>query len=362
MRSRGRSRAPEPAARCLPIPLRPRPRPQPGLSDEIRTTALLAAPLVGGHVSTGLIGFVDNVLAGHHGTTTLASVTIGTALWWLPMMVPIGTLLSVPPSVSQLDGAGRRGEIGALFRQALWLALGLGVLLFAFLTLHPAWRWAPMGIAPEIIPGVTDFPARHPLGRAGADAVLQHALPQRRPALDAADDGAQRRRPAGAGAGGLRADLRPPSVFRNLAPADSAWPRRSCCGCRRSASRSCCGARAASPTCKLFERFDAPDWPRDPRPARHRPADRRDGPDGGRPVHRHRAADRAAGRGAGGGAPDRHQPGGAVLHGADGRWRRRPRCASAMRWVAATSTACAAPPGPATPSCWARSCCRASCC
>src|SRR5687768_17897343 len=129
---------------------------RPGLLDEIRTTALLAAPLVGGHVSTGLIGFVDNVLAGHHGTTTLASVTIGTALWWLPMMVPIGTLLSVPPSVSQLDGAGRRGDIGFLFRQALWLALGLGVLLFAFLSFIPM-ALGPMGIAPEIIPGVTDF-------------------------------------------------------------------------------------------------------------------------------------------------------------------------------------------------------------
>ncbi|HEY5780706.1 MAG TPA: MATE family efflux transporter [Lysobacter sp.] len=127
-----------------------------GLSDEIRTTALLAAPLVGGHVSTGLIGFVDNVLAGHHATSTLASVSIGTALWYLPMMVPIGTLLSVPSSVSQLDGAGRRGEIGALFRQALWLALGLGVLLFAFLSFIPM-ALGPMGIAPEIIPGVTDF-------------------------------------------------------------------------------------------------------------------------------------------------------------------------------------------------------------
>jgi MATE family multidrug resistance protein len=58
--------------------------------------------------------------------------------------------------VSQLDGAGQRGEIGALFRQALWLALALGVLLFAFLTFIPM-ALGPMGIAPEIIPGVTAF-------------------------------------------------------------------------------------------------------------------------------------------------------------------------------------------------------------
>ena len=123
---------------------------------ELRATTVLAAPLVAGHVSTGLIGFVDNVLAGHHGTDTLAGVAIGTALFWLPVVVPMGTLMALPPTVSQLDGAGRRGEIGAVFRQALWLAAMLGAAMFAFMT----WiveALAPMGIAPEIIPGATAF-------------------------------------------------------------------------------------------------------------------------------------------------------------------------------------------------------------
>ncbi|MGO4780301.1 MATE family efflux transporter, partial [Lysobacter sp. 2RAB21] len=66
------------------------------------------------------------------------------------------TLLSVPPSVSQLEGAGRRGEIGALFRQALWMAVLLSVFLFAFLTFIPH-ALAAMGIAAEIIPGARDF-------------------------------------------------------------------------------------------------------------------------------------------------------------------------------------------------------------
>ena len=124
--------------------------------DEVRTTAVLAAPLVIGHVSTGLIGFVDAVLAGHHGTTTLAAVSVGTALFWLPMMIPMGTLMALPPSVSQLDGAGRRSEIGALFRQALWLSAGLGLLLFAFLSLA-VFALEPMGITAEIRPGATAF-------------------------------------------------------------------------------------------------------------------------------------------------------------------------------------------------------------
>ena len=132
------------------------PVPATRFASEVRTTAILAAPLVVGHLSTGLIGFVDSVIAGHHGTATLASVAVGTALFWLPMMVPMGTLMSLPPSVSQLDGAGRRDEIGPLFRQALWLAAGLGVLLFAFLSVVGI-VLEPMGIAPAVRPGTLAF-------------------------------------------------------------------------------------------------------------------------------------------------------------------------------------------------------------
>jgi len=81
---------------------------------------------------------------------------VGTALFWLPMMLPMGTLMALPPSVSQLDGARRRGEIGPLWRQSLWLALGLGALLFALVTVLPL-MLGPMGIAADIIPGATGF-------------------------------------------------------------------------------------------------------------------------------------------------------------------------------------------------------------
>lgn len=132
------------------------PAPVPRLSREVRTTAKLAAPLVAGHVATGLISFVDSVIAGRHSTQTLASVAVGTALFWLPVVVPMGTLMAVPPAVSQLDGAGRRGEIGAVFRQALWLSVALGALLFAFLT-FVVHALEPMGIAAAIVPGATAF-------------------------------------------------------------------------------------------------------------------------------------------------------------------------------------------------------------
>lgn len=125
-------------------------------SAEMRASAVLAAPLVLGHLATGLIGFVDNIIAGRHGTSTLAGVAVGTAMLWLPMLVPMGTLMALPPAVSQLDGSGRPRRIGPLFRQALWLALGLGLLLFALLSLAP--RVLPMlGIAADIRPAAGAF-------------------------------------------------------------------------------------------------------------------------------------------------------------------------------------------------------------
>jgi len=126
------------------------------LRREMRTTLVLALPLILGHVSTGLIGFVDAVLAGRHSANTLASVAVGAAIWSVAIMVLIGILLALPPSVSQLDGAGRRHEIGPLFRQGVWLALGLSAGLFAFLSLA-GYGFEPMGIAAEIQGGARDF-------------------------------------------------------------------------------------------------------------------------------------------------------------------------------------------------------------
>src|SRR5690606_3213015 len=139
-----------------PTPMHPETLPSPRFREEVARTARLAAPLAAGHLSHGLVGFIDTVVAGHHGTATLAAVAVGAALFWLPMMMPMGTLMALPPSVSQLDGAGRRDEIGPLFRQALWLAAGLGALLFALMSLLPL-ALGPMGIAADIVPGATAF-------------------------------------------------------------------------------------------------------------------------------------------------------------------------------------------------------------
>ena len=124
--------------------------------DEVRSTVCLAAPLVGGHLAIGLIGLVEAIVAGRHGTTTLAALSIGVSIVFLAKLLPMGTLLAVSPAVARLSGAGRRSEIGHLFRQVLWLAALLGLALFALVTVA-VHALELMGISPEILPGAAAY-------------------------------------------------------------------------------------------------------------------------------------------------------------------------------------------------------------
>jgi multidrug resistance protein, MATE family len=99
------------------------------LRREFRETLVLAAPLVLGQLSAIGMNVVDVLLAGHYNAQTLAAVAIGTSVWSLVIVTAIGVMLALPPSVAQLTGAGALERIGPLFRQALWLALTLGLLL-----------------------------------------------------------------------------------------------------------------------------------------------------------------------------------------------------------------------------------------
>ena len=96
---------------------------------EIGATTRLALPMIVAQLSAIGTNVVDAVLAGHQSAHTQASVVTGANIWVLAIVTGIGTMMAVPPTVAQLDGAGRRGEVGPVFHQALYIAWGLGLLL-----------------------------------------------------------------------------------------------------------------------------------------------------------------------------------------------------------------------------------------
>lgn len=126
------------------------------LCEECGRTFVLALPLVAGQLLLISMNVADTMLAGRLGTEVLAAVSMGYNAWVVALLVVIGVLMAVTPAVAQLDGAGRRGEVGHVFRQTLWIALGLGLLLF--LGLHFADPLLDLaGVAPEIRPGARAF-------------------------------------------------------------------------------------------------------------------------------------------------------------------------------------------------------------
>lgn len=132
------------------------PRLPPHLRTELRETLRLAAPLVLGQLSAIGMNVVDTVLAGHYAATTLAAVAIGANVWTLAIVAAIGVMLAMPPSVAHRHGAGERESIGALLRQALWLAVFIGIGLF-FGVRHAGSLLRVMGIAPDIAEQAQSF-------------------------------------------------------------------------------------------------------------------------------------------------------------------------------------------------------------
>ena len=101
------------------------------IQREAVATLVLAAPLIAGQLFTMGMNVVDVMLAGHLGAHVLGAVAIGSSIWSLVVMALVGLMTALPPSIAQLDGAGRRDAVVPLFRQALWLAIAVGLGLMA---------------------------------------------------------------------------------------------------------------------------------------------------------------------------------------------------------------------------------------
>jgi MATE family multidrug resistance protein len=126
------------------------------LLHEVRATVHLALPLIAAQLAAIGSNVIDALLAGHVSAHVLGAVAVGASIWSLAIVSGIGMMMAVPPSVAQLDGAGRRPEVGAVFHQALWLALGMGVLLW-FAVRHAAPLIDLIGVTPSLRDEVQRF-------------------------------------------------------------------------------------------------------------------------------------------------------------------------------------------------------------
>lgn len=106
-------------------------------AGSLRELLGVALPLIISSGSLSLMHVVDRVMLTWYSEAALAASTPGGMLQWTMMSLPYGVVTYVNTFVAQYDGAGRKERVAASIWQALWLALGCGVLL-AFAT--PATR------------------------------------------------------------------------------------------------------------------------------------------------------------------------------------------------------------------------------
>ncbi len=103
---------------------------------------MIALPLMGAQLAQMSMGVVDAVMAGNYGYVDLAGVALGGSLFWPVMMLMMGVVQAVTPTVSQLNGAGRHAEIGEVIRQGLWMAVAGGLVGSLLLNnIGPVYEW-----------------------------------------------------------------------------------------------------------------------------------------------------------------------------------------------------------------------------
>jgi multidrug resistance protein, MATE family len=99
-----------------------------GWRDSVGRIAPLAWPVFVGQLSVLAFSTVDTVLVARFAAADLAALAVGAAAYITVFIGFMGVLLALSPIVGQLQGAGRTAEAGRQLHQALWLALGLGLL------------------------------------------------------------------------------------------------------------------------------------------------------------------------------------------------------------------------------------------
>lgn len=98
--------------------------------DEVRALLRLAGPLIVNNLSIAGMNFADAVMAGRLGAEALAAVAVGASVWFLGFTLCLGLMMAVSPIAARFFGAGQPSMIGRYTRQALWLAMVLGVAIW----------------------------------------------------------------------------------------------------------------------------------------------------------------------------------------------------------------------------------------
>lgn len=98
------------------------------IQREVHALWLLAWPILVGQLANVGMSVIDVAMAGHASAEDLAGVSLGVSIWNMVIITLMGIMMSVSPIVSHHVGAKALDEVPQVVRQALWKALGVGLM------------------------------------------------------------------------------------------------------------------------------------------------------------------------------------------------------------------------------------------
>jgi MATE family multidrug resistance protein len=107
-----------------------------------------ASTVLVGQLAVVLFGVADTVIAGRYNPEALAILSLSASIYITVYVAMLGVIQAMLPLFAELNGAKKKPEIGVLFRQSLYIWVGLSLIGMALL-LSPQWlmQWTEVPLS-----------------------------------------------------------------------------------------------------------------------------------------------------------------------------------------------------------------------
>ncbi len=99
------------------------------IKEHVKSTLVLAYPVVIGQLGMIMMGVVDSMMVGELGATPLAAASVSNSIFILILVIGLGLSMAISPLVAIAVGSKKYSECGVLFRQSLIVDMITGVVL-----------------------------------------------------------------------------------------------------------------------------------------------------------------------------------------------------------------------------------------
>lgn len=141
------------------------------IAAEVTALLRMAGPLIANNLALAGMTLTDTVMAGKISAETLAAVGVGNAFWIAAFLFGLGVLMAMSPITAQSLGAGRERDVGASFRQSLYISQIIALLAMALMLKSEAF-FAAIGISTEFRPLAAGYVGAVSLGAPAIFAYL----------------------------------------------------------------------------------------------------------------------------------------------------------------------------------------------